>query len=351
MKTIAGHLEKIFNKNEEASINSDSSELSSTLSDYEDCMEEDPCSCSFEQGMEKMQSTNGRQDKMPDNLHSGILIDQIYVASSCDLNAFLFAPGSQFRKNLVDLQGTTDVQEGDWIWKSGDPSCLTRIVSYTKAATKLVKAVKATEEQTYVRADGREFAVLVSVSTPEVPYGSAFKVELLYKIGPGPELSSGEESSHLIVSWAINFLQNTMMRFMIEGGVRQGLKESFDQFANLLSQNFRTLDSMHLSKKDTMLSTLQTEHKSDLKLATEYFWNLTVVSAIFMVLYVLVHILISEPSKLQGLEFNGLDLPDSLGEIITCGILVTQLKHVYNMIAHFVQARLQRGKHFILLST
>ncbi|KAB1215657.1 hypothetical protein CJ030_MR4G023318 [Morella rubra] len=165
MKTIAGHLEKIFNKNEEASINSDSSELSSTLSDYEDCMEEDPCSCSFEQGMEKMQSTDGRQDKMPNNLHSGILINQMYVASSCDLNAFLFAPGSQFRKNLVDLQGTTDVQEGDWIWKSGDPSCLTRIVSYTKAATKLVKAVKATEEQTYVRADGREFAVLTRTSS------------------------------------------------------------------------------------------------------------------------------------------------------------------------------------------
>lgn len=351
MKVIGSRLGKIFNKNGEASRNDDSSELSSSLSDYEECMEEQPSSCSFEEAIEMMQSRDNGQDKMPEDLQGGILLDQIYILPSYDLNSFLFAPNSQFRKDLAELQGTTDVQEGPWIWKSEDTSCLTRVVSYTKAATKLVKAVKATEEQTYVRADGREFAVMVSVSTPEVPYGSIFKVELLYKIMPGAELSSGEESSHLVLSWGINFLQNTMMRGMIEGGVRQGLKESFDQFANLLAQNFKMLDTNYLSDKDNVLATLQTEHQSDWQLATEYFWNLTVVSAIFMVLYVLVHILLSEPRKLHGLEFNGLDLPDSLGELITCGILVIQLERVYYMISHFVQARLQRGKCAMLLST
>lgn len=351
MKAIASRLDKIFNKNEEASRNDDSLDLSSSLSDYEECMEEQPSSCSFEEAMEMMQSSDNGQDKMPEDLQGGILLDQIYIIPSYDLNSFLFSPNSQFRKDLAELQGTTDVQEGPWIWKSEDTSCLTRVVSYTKAATKLVKSVKATEEQTYIRADGREFAVMVSVSTPEVPYGSTFKVELLYKIMPGAELSSGEESSHLVVSWGINFIQNTMMRGMIEGGVRQGLKESFDQFADLLAQNFKTLDTNYLADKDNVLATLQTEHQSDWQLATEYFWNLTVVSAIFMVLYVLVHILLSEPSKLQGLEFNGLDLPDSLGELITCGILVIQLERVYYMISHFVQARLQRGKCVMLLST
>ncbi|XP_042950527.1 C2 and GRAM domain-containing protein At5g50170 isoform X3 [Carya illinoinensis] len=343
MKTIANRLEKIFHKNEEALRSDDSSELSSTLSDYEDCMEEHSSSCSFVEAIEMMQSRYNGQDKMPENLQGGILLDQLYIVSSHDLNAFLFSPDSQFSKNLAEVQGTKDVQEGPWMWKSGATSDLTRAVSYTKAATKLVKAVKATEEQTYIRADGREFVVSVSVSTPDVPYGSTFKVELLYKIMPGPELSSGEELSHLVVSWGINFLQKTMMRGMIEGGVRQGLKESFDQFASLLTQNFKIFDMVSVSNKDDVLETLGAEHRSDWQLATEYFWNLTVVSAIFMAMYFLVHSLLSEPSNLQGLEFKGLDLPDSLGELITSGILVIQLERVYNMISHFIQARLQRG--------
>uniref|UniRef100_A0A2N9IT31 C2 domain-containing protein n=1 Tax=Fagus sylvatica TaxID=28930 RepID=A0A2N9IT31_FAGSY len=342
MKAVASSIERLFNKNEEASRNDDSTEMSGSLSDYEDCVEENPSSCSFEEAIEMMQSRNNGQE-MPENLQGGILLDQIYAVPSYDLNALLFAPDSQFRKDLAELQGTIDVQEGPWIWKSGDTSCLTRVVSYTKAATKLVKTLKATEEQTYIRADGGEFAVLVSVSTPEAPFGNTFKVELLYKIMSGPAQSSGEEASHLVLSWGINFLQNTMMRGMIEGGVRQGLKESFEQFANLLAQNFKTLDSMDLSDKDNVLATLQTEHQSDWDLATEYLWNLTVVSTIVIVLYVLVHILLSEPGKIQGLEFNGLDLPDSIGEIITCGILVIQLERVFNMITHFIQARFQRG--------
>ncbi|XP_030941155.1 C2 and GRAM domain-containing protein At5g50170 isoform X1 [Quercus lobata] len=342
MKAVASRLERLFNKNEEAPRNGDSMETSSTLSDYEDCMEEHPSTFSFEEGIDTMQSRNNGQE-MPENLQGGILLDQIYAVPPYDLNAFLFVPDSQFRKELAELQGTIDVQEGCWIWKSGETSCLTRNVSYIKAASKLVKAVKATEEQTYIRAGGGEFAVLVSVSTPEVPYGNTFKVELLYKIMSGPALSSGEESSHLVLSWGINFLQNTMMRGMIEGGVRQGLKESFEQFANLLAQNFKTLDSMNLSNKDDVLATLQTEHQSDWNLTTEYFWNFTVVATIVMVLYVLVHILLSEPRKMQGLEFNGIDLPDNIEELITCGFLFIQLERVYNMISRFIQARFQRG--------
>ena len=349
MKAVASCLERLFNKNEEAPRNGDSMETSSTLSDYEDYMEEHPFTFSFEEGIDKMQSRNNGQE-MPENLQGGILLDQIYAVPPYDLNAFLFVPDSQFRKELAELQGTTDVQEGCWIWKSGDTSCLTRNVSYTKAASKLVKAVKATEEQTYIRADGGEFAVSVSVSTPEVPYGNAFKVELLYKIMSGPALSSGEESSHLVVSWGINFLQNTMMRGMIEGGVQHGLKESFEQFANLLAQNFKTLDSMNLSNKDYVLATLQTEHQSDWNLATEYFWNSTVVATIVMVLYVLLHILLSEPRKIQGLEFNGIDLPDSIEELITCGFLFIQLEQVYSMISRFIQARFQRGNKLCYLA-
>ncbi|KAJ7956175.1 C2 and GRAM domain-containing protein [Quillaja saponaria] len=342
MKTIANRLERLFKKNGESLKADNSSELSNSLSEYDDCVEEHPSTCSFEEAMGIMESRDNNQE-MPEDLQGSTLVDQIYVVSPCDLNAFLFAPNSQFRRDLAEVQGTTDMQEGPWTWKSGDMSCLTRVVSYTNSGMKLIKAVKATEDQTYIKANKKEFAVLVDVSTPEVPYGNTFTVKLLYKIMPGPELSSGEESSHLVISWGIAFHQSTMMKGMIEGGTQQGMKESFDQFSDLLAQNLKTLDSPDLSDKEQILETLQTDYISDWKLATEYFWNFTVVSTTFMVVYVVVHILLCRPSKLQGLEFRGLELPDSFGQLVTCGILFFQLERVYNMVLHFVQARLQRG--------
>ncbi|KAL4347535.1 hypothetical protein GQ457_17G019330 [Hibiscus cannabinus] len=340
VKAIAGRLDKLFHKNKDVSRTDDSpSEFSSTVSDHE---EEHSSNCSFEEAIELMQLEHN-QDDVPENLDGGVLVDQMYMLSPCDLNKFLFAPDSQFLKDMAQLQGTTDVQEGPWMWKSEDVSCLTRVITYTKAATKLVKAVKATEEQTYIKASGHEFAILVTVSTPEVPCGSTFKVELLYKIMPGPEVPTGEESSRLIVSWRVDFQQSTMMRSMIEGGVKQGLKESFDQFSDLIAQNLKVLDPMELSDRDHMLSALETEHQSDWELAIEYFANFTVVFTVFLVLYFMLHVLLCDSSTIQGLEIDGLDLPDSFGELLTSGILVILLQHVYNMVSHFIQARLQRG--------
>lgn len=353
MKPIAGRLKKLFNKNEDSSTVDDSSELSTTVSDYEDCVDEHPAEepisgLSFDELMEMVRSATIDRE-MPENLQGGVLVDQTYVVPPKELNEVLFAPNSQFKRDLSDLQGTTDVQEGPWNWKSEEKSSLTRVVAYTNPPSKLVKAVKATEEQTYIKANGSEFSVSVNVSTPDAPYGSTFKIEILYKITPGPTLSSGEETSHLIISWSINFHHNTMMRGMIEGGVRQGLKDSFDQFAGLLSQNYRTSDPSAMSNKDQMLENLQTEHQSDWELAIEYFWNFTVISTIFTVMYVFVHILLSGTSKLQGLEFHGLDLPDSFGELITSGILVLQLERVYVMASHFIEARFRKGEQYHIL--
>ncbi|TKY73549.1 C2 and GRAM domain-containing protein [Spatholobus suberectus] len=342
LKVIANRLHRIFNKKEGSSKPGDSSEPSTSLSDYEDSVQENSSPCSFEEAIALMESGDNKPE-MPENLPAGVLVDQIYLVSPNDLNVFLFAPNSQFGKDLAELQGTTNVQEGPWAWKQGDMSGLTRVVSYTKAATKLIKAVNAIEEQTYIRVSRKEFAILVSVSTPEVPYGNTFRTELLYKIMPGREVSSGEESSHLVVSWGIVFLQSTMMKGMIEGGARQGLKESFNQFSDQLAQNFKVLDKADLPGKEHLLATLQTEDQWNWWQAITYFWNFTVISTIFMFLYVLVHILQCGPSLPQGLEFSGLELPDSFGELITSGILIIQLQRVYNMVSHFVQARFQMG--------
>lgn len=282
--------------------------------------------------------------ELPEDLRGGILLDQTYEVEPKDLNIVLFGPNSQFKSALVEQQGITDYNEGPWIWKDTDNSCLARSVTYTRPASKLVKAVEATEEQIYLKADGRNFAILVKVSTPDVSYGNCFQVDLLFKVMPGPQLSAGKESSHTVISWNVNFSRSTIMKSVIEGGTRQGLKESYESFAAMLAQFVKPANSdKHMLDKDHLLAPLQNEHQSDWELAIEYLCNFTVVSSILMGLYVILHFLLSVPQAIQGLEFNGLDLPDSFGELIASGILVLQGERVFNMVAHFVKARLQRG--------
>ncbi|XP_010533454.1 PREDICTED: C2 and GRAM domain-containing protein At5g50170 [Tarenaya hassleriana] len=346
MKAIVNNLDKLFHKKEDMTKGNDNDPSEhSSASNFEDSTDGSSIpykSTGFEDGLDLMQSRDSENDDMPENLPGGVLVDQNYLVSPSDLNRFLFLPSSQFRKELAEIQGITDLQEEPWIMKQGDNPSLARVLTYMTAATKMVKSVKATEEQVYLKAKGQHFAVHATVNTPNVPYGSTFKVELLYKIQPGIELPSGEETSRLIVSWRIHFHQSTMMKGMIEGGARQGLRESFEQFAELLAKNYKTLDSVSLLDKDQVLATLS-EQKPDLKSAFQYFWSFYVICAVLMFVYVMAHILHCEPSKVQGYEFYGLDLPDTLGELFTSGILVLLLQRVYRMIMHFVEANLHRG--------
>ncbi|KAD4385677.1 hypothetical protein E3N88_25846 [Mikania micrantha] len=343
IKSITRQFEKLFNKHNDPSIKDDSSDLPTNSSDNGESTEEPTLTITFEVLMETLESIT-YQKEMPENLQGSVLIDETYVVPPKVLNHFLFVPDSQFMKELEAIQGTTDVHEGSWEWKYSQMPSLIRTVSYTKGATKLVKASKVTEEQTYVKANGKEFAVLVRVDTPHVPYGSTFQVKLLYKIMQGPEIS-GDETSRILVSWEIDFYQTTMMKSMIEHGAKQGLKESFEQFYDLLGQTFKPANQLTILDKSQMLETLQNEHGSDWGLAVGYFCNFTVASTLFMVLYVLVHIILCEPTRVQGLEFNGLELPDSFGEMITCAIILYHLEHTYIMVSHFVQARLRRAGH------
>ncbi|VAH33346.1 unnamed protein product [Triticum turgidum subsp. durum] len=296
---------------------------------------------SFEEAMETMKAASSTPD-MPDDLGSGVMFDHTYLVEAKDLNSLLFGPDSQFSKDLRELQGTTDYDEQPWTWKSQDPPSLTRTCRYTKGATKLMKDVKTIEEQTYLKADGKNFAIMTRVRTPEVPFGNCFEVVLLYKITHSPELSPGEESSRLTVSYNVEFLQSTLMKSMIEGSVRDGLKENFESFAEILSRHVKLADAAGMDKEQ-LLAPLQTDRQSHIRLAYKYFCNFTVVSTVIMAVYVLVHILLSRPGPLMGLEFSGLDLPDTFGELITSGILVLQMERLLNMVYHFVQARIQRG--------
>ncbi|CAL0320017.1 unnamed protein product [Lupinus luteus] len=240
LKVMDNTVDSIFNKIEESSEEEDSTKSPNPLSDDEDNAQQKISSpCSFEAAIALMESMEYKKE-MPENLPGGILIDHVFAVSPHDLNVFLFGPNSKFRKDLEALQGTTNVKESPWTWKSEDMSSLTRVVEYTKTATKLVKAVNTTEEQTYIRVTKEEFCVHFNIGIPEIPFSNTFKMEMLYKIMPGG-LSSGEVSSQLVVSWGIVFIQRTIMKSIIERGVRQGIKESFDQFCNLLAQNFKLL--------------------------------------------------------------------------------------------------------------
>lgn len=350
-KSLAGRIAQMFNKPADTASSisassrgidwSESSENSGPEV-YENKSDDQSSSDTFEEAMRTMESRD-QGSEIPSNLPGGVFLDQLYLIAPPDLNSLLFSPDSSFFKTLADLQGTTELQLGSWRFENGGES-LKRVVTYIKAATKLVKAVKATEEQMYLKADGKVFAVFSSVSTPDVMYGSTFKVELLYCITPGPELLSGEQSSHLVISWRMNFLQSTMMKGMIEGGARQGIKESFEQYASLLSQNVKLVDSMELaSNKEQVLASLQAEPQSDWKLAAQYFVNCNVIFTIFIGLYMLVHMWLCTPSTIRGLEFDGLDLPDSIGEFIISGILVLQGQRLLGLISRFLQARAQKG--------
>ncbi|XP_010942889.1 C2 and GRAM domain-containing protein At1g03370 [Elaeis guineensis] len=281
--------------------------------------------------------------EMPQNLQGGILLDQSYVVAPGDLNSLIFSPSSNFLQSLAELQGSTGLQTEPWRLENGGES-LKRVITYTRAATKLVKAVKATEEQVYLKADGKNYAVLASASTPDAPFGNCFRVEVLFCIMPGPDLPSEDQSSRLVVSWGMNFLQSTMMKGMIENGAKQGLKDSYAQFADLISQNVKPLDQKDTgSNKEQILASIQIEQESDWKLAFRFFGNFSVISSVFVAFYVLIHILLANPGTIQGLEFPGLDLPDSIGEVVVCGVLVLQGQRVLNMIGRFLQARNQRG--------
>ncbi|XP_010542178.1 PREDICTED: C2 and GRAM domain-containing protein At1g03370 [Tarenaya hassleriana] len=349
-KTFACRIAQIFNKNADSAPAlstsrsmdlSEASEISKPGSSIEQS-EDESSSASFEEVMKSMESRD-EESETPSDLPGGILLDQLYMIAPSDLNALIFSLDSNFYTSFTESQGTTEVHIGPWKFENEGES-LKRIVTYLKAPTKLIKAVRGTEDQTYLKADGKVYAVLASVSTPDVPYGSTFKVELLYCITPGPELPAGDQCSRLVVSWRMNFLQSTMMRGMIENGARQGLKDNFEQYANLLAQTVKPVDSKDIGlNKEQALSSLQVETQSDWKLAVQYFANFTVFSTFLIGVYILIHIMLALPSTIQGLEFNGLDLPDSVGEFVVSGVLVLQAERVLHLISRFIQARKQKG--------
>lgn len=347
IQTPAGHfIKRLLHRNEESCTSKtkchDQVDMADTKSDAENNRKTNASIVNFGEAIQKLQL----RDKMQNlDKFQRVLLQQRYAVSSKDLNVLIFEPNSQFRQDLAEIQGTSEYKEEPWIWCFGDNPSLRRVVTYRKAATKLVKAVTVSEEQTYLKADGEDFTILSRVFTPDAPYGHCFHLELLYRIMPSQDLSSHEPSSQLIVSWDLNFSQSTLLRSIIEEGIKKGLEESFGQFADFLAQKIRTVESTGFTlDKNQILSSLQLQHQSDWQSAVNYFWNFTFVSTVVMVLYVFFHIILPGYGSKKGLEFRFLDLPDTFGELITSGVLFFQGQIVFKMISRFIKARVCRGE-------
>lgn len=246
---------------------------------------------------------------MPGNLPGGVLLEQSYIIKPAELNAMLFSANSDFWPAVAEVQGLTGFQIDPWKYENNENS-VKRTLTYTKAASKLVKSVKATEKQTYLKAAGNSFAVLSSVSTPEVPCGNCFKVEILYCIIPGTPLPSEEQTSQLTISWRLNFVQSTMLKGMIENGTKQGLREGYAQFTEVLSKKIKVaeVDGAN-SSKDKILASLQTHEQSNWKLVARFLGSFAFIFSFTVAVYGIAHLGLAKPSKMVhgGLEYFGID--------------------------------------------
>jgi hypothetical protein len=297
----------------------------------------------------KIMESNDQGSEMPVNLPGGVPIDESYVAAPAELNTLLFSPNSDFWPAVAELQGTSGFQIEPWKLDKTE-SYLQRTLTYTKAASKLVKAVKATEEQKYLKAAGNVFAVLSVVSTPDVPCGNCFKIEILYCITPGPQVSSEEQTAHLTVSWRVNFIQSTMIKGMIESGAKQGMAEGYAQFSEVLSQRLKVAeDTDPNSNKDKILASLHAQEETGWRLIARFLGNFTFIFSVTIALYVIAHLHLSNPGVKHGLEYFGLDLPDSIGEVVVCVVLILQGQSIFKVIRRFLSAWKQRGNYLMVV--
>lgn len=121
-------------------------------------------------------SVEASVDDFPSPLAGGVVLDQRYAISAKALSSLICKPSSSFFQELLTVQKTTEYSEEPW--KSVKNDSIERVVSYMKAATKIIKSVKATETHTCRRLDDRGFVLDISCATPDVPCGTSFLVEL-----------------------------------------------------------------------------------------------------------------------------------------------------------------------------
>lgn len=142
----------------------------------EDCSDEETDTLVTSFFEDDGKSTEASETDFPPPLGGGVVMNQAYAVSAKFLNALLLKADSPFMQDLLTVQKTTEFVAEPW--RSAKNDKIQRVVTYMKAASKMIKAVKATETQTCRRVDDKGFIFDVSCATPDVPMGSTFLVEL-----------------------------------------------------------------------------------------------------------------------------------------------------------------------------
>ncbi|KAG0621016.1 hypothetical protein M758_4G261700 [Ceratodon purpureus] len=291
-------------------------------------------------------SVEASPDDFPPPLLGGVVLDQRYAVSAKFMSALILKAGSPFVQEFLTVQKTTEHSEEPW--RNAKNDSIQRVVTYMKAATKMIKSVKATETQTCRRLDDKGFVVDVSCATPDVPYGSNFLVELQFCILAGQDLPSKEKTCRLQVSWRLNFLHSTMMKGMIENGARAGIKETYEVYREILAKYAKPVSEGSPEDGLSVVLAAKEEEKplTEWEFIRGYFGKLHVLLALLSLTIVLLHICFAPPTLRASLIRWGFDLPDSISELLFAAIVVLQVERVVKMVQQFLQARYwQSGDH------
>ncbi len=86
---------------------------------------------------------------------------------------------------------------------------------------------------------------------------------------------------------------------------------------------------------------------SDWQFAWDYLGKYHVLVALLSLMFLLVHIAITPRKQKGGLEFWGLDFPDTLMELVTSSIVVVQVENVVKLVYDVVRARYWQCKNLL----
>ncbi|GJP73769.1 hypothetical protein CLOP_g4456 [Closterium sp. NIES-67] len=299
---------------------------------------------------------------MPAALGGGVLVDEWYGVPAHELNGILFKPDSDFYAEFTAERKVSQLETGPWI--EGDaaqlpsladslpptitsantpatPPISSRVVRYMTAPSSLVKSVLATELMRYSRADAGGFLLGVYVATPDVPYGGTFRTEMQFCITP----ASDGSSCHLRVSWAPCFLQSTMMKSMIENGMRSGLKDTYTAYQAILSKYAAPCTPPGDSSAPALLPSEPLPKQPVLARLFNILGHFSLLLFVISLVVLPVHF-VQRAKGLPGVQLLLLDLPDGVLELMCTAVIVLSAERALFRLRNILTSRLlRRGDH------
>ncbi|GBG74499.1 hypothetical protein CBR_g18909 [Chara braunii] len=290
-------------------------------------------------------------ETMPPPLCGGVLIDRKYHISCRKMNGLLFSPVSEMLDEQRIAMQMRPIEDGPW--QRTEDGCISRKVIYMTGAGSIVKPAKAVETQTYVKADTMGYVVNTSVITPDLPYGSTFAIDMQFCIFPmkapamaapagvvGSDSDAGGDMCRLRISWQSRFFQSSLVKGIIEKNTKVGLERTYEQFAEILSKYATPakkrggVDLFSASSAEDLGS-----QKTNPETTWDYLGLCFAIVSLMWLIFISAHISRVGSKSRQGLEFWGVDLPDSVLEFIYTAVTVLVTERVLFKVAALLHAR------------